>query len=62
MGASYLVADRMDAMFACKEICRCMSRPFEHSWLVLKRVCCFFAGKPRLVYKYLQHRVDEVDV
>ena len=59
---NYLAADRMDAMFACKEICRWMSKPSEHSWLALKRVCRFFAGKPRLVYKYPQQCVDEVDV
>ena len=49
-------------MFACKEICRWMSRPSEHSWLALKRVCRFFAGRPRLVYKYPQQSVGEVDV
>ena len=31
-------------------------------WLALKRVCPFFAGGPRLVNKYLQQSVDEVDV
>jgi hypothetical protein len=59
---NYLAADRMDAMFACKEICRWMSKPSEHSWLALKRVCRFFAGRPRLVYKYPQQSVEEVDV
>ena len=29
---NYLAADRIDAMFACKEVCRWMSRPTEHSW------------------------------
>ena len=43
---NYLAADRIDAMFACKEVCRWMSRPTEHSWQALKRICRFLKSAP----------------
>ena len=36
---NYLAADRLDAQFACKEICRWMSRPSKHAWKALKTPC-----------------------
>ena len=59
---NYLAADRCDAQFASKEVCRWMSKPSEHAWQALKRVCRFLAGRPRLVYTYPQQTVGEVDV
>ena len=60
--ANYLAADRIDAQFACKEICRWMSRPTEYSWQALKRMCRFLCGLPRLVYVYPQQSVEGVDI
>ena len=59
---NYLAADRLDSQFACKEICRWMSRPSKHAWKALKRLCRYLAGAPRLVYVYEQQEVSAVDV
>jgi hypothetical protein len=59
---NYLAADRLDSQFACKEICRWMSRPSRHAWKSLKRLCRYLAGAPRLVYIYEQQEIDSVDV
>ena len=45
--ANYLAADRLDAQFSCKEICRWMSKPSMMSWLALKRLCRYLEGLPR---------------
>ncbi len=59
---NYLAADRIDGQYACKEVCRWMSKPTAHSWHALKRLCRFLSGTPRLVYQYPQQSVDSVDV
>ena len=59
---NYLAADRIDAMYACKEICRWMSKPTVFAWTALKRVCRYLHGVPRLVYTYPQQSVEGVDV
>ncbi len=59
---NYLAADRLDAQFACKEVCRYMSQPTTHAWEALKRVCRFFNRTPRLVYEFRQQSVSHVDV
>jgi len=59
---NHLAVDRLDAQFACKEICRWMSKPSKHAWKALKRLCRYLAGAPRLVYVYEQQEVDAVDV
>ena len=59
---NYLSADRVDCQFACKEICRWMAKPTEHSWKSLKRLCRYLAGLPRFVYVYRKQKVDCVDI
>ena len=59
---NYLAADRIDAQFACKEVCRWMSSPSEHSWKALKRICRFLRGVPRLVYTYPRQVAEGIDV
>ena len=60
--ANYLAADRIDAQFACKEVCRSMSRPTTQSWKAMKRVCRFLNGAPRLVYTYPRQHATCIDV
>ncbi len=60
--ANYLAADRIDAQYACKDVCRWMSSPTGRFWQALTRVWRYFAGAPRLVYTYPQQEVDSVDV
>ena len=59
---NYLAADRIDAQFACKEICRWMSKPSQQSWKALKRLCRYLSGQPRLIYVYRKQEADCVDV
>ncbi len=59
---NYLAADRIDGMFACKEICRSMAKPSLHAWRALKRFCRYLNGAKRLVYTYPQQEVSHIDV
>ncbi len=59
---NYLAADRIDAQFACKEVCRHMAKPSTESWKALKRACRFLNGRPRLVYTYPRQRAEYIDV
>ena len=59
---NYIAADRLDVQFACKEVCRCMSKPSLHAWKAMKRLCRYLAGAPRLVYVFEQQTVDAIDV
>ena len=47
--ANYLAADRPDAQYAAKEVCRFMSAPTDLSWAALKRLGRCPSGAPRLV-------------
>ena len=61
---NYLAQDRPDASFASKELCRDFSQPNAHSLQKLKRLGRFYAGRPRLVYKYrfAQRPATHIDV
>ena len=59
---NYLAADRIDAQFACKEVCRYMAKPTLHSWKSLKRICRFLNGAPRLVYTYPKQSIACIDI
>ena len=58
---NYLAADRLDAQFALKEICRTMSKPTKQAWMALKRVIRYLSGLPRLIYRFEQQDVDHID-
>ena len=59
---NYLAADRLDAQFACKEVCRWMAKPSVHAWEALKRTGRFLNSAPRLVYEFRQQSVSHIDV
>ena len=59
---NYLAADRLDAQFACKEVCRWMARPTVQAWEALRRIRRFLNRAPRLVYEYRQQSVTHLDV
>jgi hypothetical protein len=59
---NYVSADRPDASFACKEICRWMSAPSTTSWQSLKRLVRFFCGAPRLVYDFPRQVIEDLDI
>lgn len=50
--SNYLAQDRADASYSSKELCREFSQPNGQSLIKLKRLGRYYAGKPRLVYKY----------
>ena len=60
--ANYLSADRIDCEYACKEICRYMAKPTTHAFQVLKRLCRYLVGTPRLVYVFPLQAVDSIDI
>ena len=55
-------ADRMDAQFACKEICRCIAKPTAPAWKALKRLCKYFRSAPRIVAKFGRHSAKGIDI
>ena len=59
---NYLAADRVDAQFACKEVCRWMSKPTAQAWTALKRVWRCFSTAPRLVYEFKKQSVLSTDM
>ncbi len=60
--ANYLAADRPEAQFAAKEICRWMSAPTKCSLAALKRLGRFLEEHRRVVYRFPWQRVTHVDV
>ena len=59
---NYLAQDRIDLIFAAKEICRFMSTPTDASNLALKRMGRYLLGHKRVVYRYPFQRADHIDV
>ena len=59
---NYLSADRVGAQFACKEVCRWMTKPTAQAWEALTRVCRFFNTAPRLVYEFKKQSGSSTDV
>ena len=47
--ANYLAQDRPDIRFACKELCREMSKPTVKAWKALKKLCRYVKGQPEVV-------------
>ena len=60
--ANYISADRIDAQFACKEICRFMAKPIVYAFKALKRLCRYLVGALRLVYVFPKQKVECVDI
>ena len=50
--SNYLAQDRPDGSYASKELCREFGQPNGQSLVKLKRLGRYYAGKPRLVFRY----------
>ena len=50
--ANYLALDRLDIVFAAKELCRRMAVPRVSDFTALRRLACYLAGTPRVVQQY----------
>ena len=48
--ANDLAADRIDVLYAAKEVCRFMSRPTDIAMGALKRLARYLRAKPRMVF------------
>ncbi len=59
---NYVAADRPDIQFACKEVCRWMSKPTAQAWKAMKRLCRYLNAAQRLVYEFKQQSVSSIDV
>ncbi|CAK0798994.1 unnamed protein product, partial [Prorocentrum cordatum] len=57
MRAQYLSEDRPDIRFACREIARFMAEPCELGAKMLKRLCRYLLGVPRLVQRMERQEV-----
>ena len=49
---NYLAMDRPDIAYAAKELCKDFAQPTQDSYLKLKRVVRYLAGKQRLVWRF----------
>ena len=47
--ANFLAADRIDMIYAAKDICRFMAKPTDLVWAALKRVARYPKARPRMV-------------
>ena len=50
--AHYLAADRIDVLYAAKEVCRFMSRPTDIAIGALKRLARNLRSRPRMVFDF----------
>ena len=60
--ANDVSADKCDAQFVSKEVCRFMSKPTSQACMALKRICRFYNGSPRLIYRFPRQPAEPVDV
>ena len=62
--SKYLAQDRPDGSYSSKELCREFAKPNGQSLVKLKRIGRYYAGKPRLVYRFdfAQTPAQHVDV
>ena len=59
--ANYLAADRPDAFYSAKEVCRFMSRPTNLALIALERLCRYLRAWPRLVYTFARQSAGCID-
>ena len=50
--ANYLAADRIDVLYAAKEVCCFMSRPTDFATGALKRLARYLRARPRMVFDF----------
>ena len=60
--ANYLAADRIDVLYAAKEVCRIMSRPIDLARGALKRLSRYLRARPRMVFSYERQSADGIEV
>ena len=60
--ANYLAADRPDALFAAKEVCRYMAKPTTLAMTALKKLCRYLRTRQRLVLIYDYQSATHLDV
>ena len=60
--ANYLAADRPDALFAAKEVCRFMSKPTTLAMLALKKLCTYLRSRQRLIFRHDYQSATHLDV
>ena len=49
---NFMAIDMPDIQFACKEACRDMSAPTEHSWRKVKRIGRYLVGREKVVWQF----------
>jgi histone deacetylase 1/2 len=59
--ANDLAADRIDVLYAAKEVCRFMSRPADVAMGALKRLARYLRARPRMVFDYEFQTAEGID-
>ena len=60
--ANFLAADRVDIIYAAKEVCRFMSKPSNLAWAALKRLGRYLKAHPRMVFSMPFQRAEGIEV
>ena len=50
--ANYLSADRIDVLYAAKEVCRFMAKPTDLAMGALKRLARYLRARPRMLFDF----------
>jgi len=59
--ANYLAADRIDVLYAAKEVCRFMSRPTDVAMGALKRLARYLRARPRMVFDHEFQTAERIE-
>ena len=60
--ANYLSADRIDILFAAKEVCRFMARPTDLAMGALRLLVRYLRTRPRAVFSYERQHAEGLEV
>jgi hypothetical protein len=60
--ANYLAADRIDILYAAKEVCRFMARPTDLAMGALKRLARYLRTRPRVVCSFERQAAEGLEV
>ena len=59
--ANYLAMDRIDVLYAAKEICRFMAKPTDLAMGALKRLARYLRARPRMVFAFEFQAADGLE-
>ena len=60
--AIFQAADRIDIIYAAKDVCRLMAKPADLAWAALKRLARYLKARPRMVCSMRFEHCEALDV